>query len=243
MKRHSRRILFPRIFSARSSPRACAWRSSRVASANRTGPTSSSSPECSRLDPFVLAVMTPRRARRGEEWPPRAVGAVWLPCSFRMRTYIVPTSSTVRPGQRGARLVRRGMIASFAAGRVVLGLVSILRVQGGVERRSVRRSAGGCWRPSSLSAAPGSTSGRAPPPNSWDAITSPGHLAQGLRRRLADRLAQPEAIVASAAQWPADGRYLVLSTIPIESPRGLDRSALRQRLDAPRLTSASGRRR
>ena len=106
------------------------------------------------------------------------------------------------------------MIASFAGVGLVLGLASILLVQGVVERRFGAAVGWLMLAPVFFLCSAGIYIGRVHRLNSWDAITSPGTLLRGFADRLADPLAQPEAIVALiGAMGLLTVAYLVLYTI------------------------------
>ena len=106
------------------------------------------------------------------------------------------------------------MIASFAGVGLVLGLVSILLVQGVVERRFGAAVGWLMLAPVFFLCSAGIYIGRVHRLNSWDAVTSPGTLLRGFSDKLADPLAQPEAIVALVgAMGLLTVAYLVLYTI------------------------------
>ena len=106
------------------------------------------------------------------------------------------------------------MIASFAGVGLVLGLGSILLVQGVVERRFGAAVGWLMLAPVFFLCSAGIYIGRVHRLNSWDAITSPGTLLRGFADRLADPLAQPEAIAALiGAMGLLSVAYLVLYTI------------------------------
>ena len=176
----------------------------------------------------MLAVVLHDGARRGRGMAfLGAVGFVWL-LFLPNAPYIV--TDFVHVGRVSGVPVwyDAAMIASFAAVGLVLGLVSILLVQGVVERRFGAAVGWLMLAPVFFLCSAGIYIGRVHRLNSWDAITSPGTLLRGFADRLADPLAQPEAIVALVgAMGLLTVAYLVLYTI---SDLRLDRVRLRPRL-------------
>jgi len=164
--------------------------------------------------PFVLAVVLHDGARRGLGMAFLGpVGFGWL-LFLPNAPYIV--TDFVHVGRVSGVPVwyDAAMIASFAAVGLVLGLVSILLVQGVVERRFGAAVGWLMLAPVFFLCSAGIYIGRVHRLNSWDAITSPGTLLRGFAERLADPLAQPEAIVALAgAMGLLTVAYLVLYTI------------------------------
>ena len=164
--------------------------------------------------PFVLAVVLHDGARRG-----RGTG---LPRSRRRCVAPVPPERAVhrhrlrprRPGERGAGLVRRGddRLVRGRRARARAGLDPPRPGRGRAAVRCGRRLADAGARLLPLQRR--IYIGRVHRLNSWDAITSPGTLLRGFADRLADPLAQPEAIVALVgAMGLLTVAYLVLYTI------------------------------
>ena len=165
--------------------------------------------------PFVLAVVLHDGARRGRRagLPRSRRRLLWL-LFLPNAPYIV--TDFVHVGRVSGVPVwyDAAMIASFAAVGLVLGLVSILLVQGVVERRFGAAVGWLMLAPVFFLCSAGIYIGRVHRLNSWDAITSPGTLLRGFADRLADPLAQPEAIVALVgAMGLLAVAYLVLYTI------------------------------
>ena len=162
----------------------------------------------------MLAVVLHDGARRGRGMAfLGAVGFVWL-LFLPNAPYIV--TDFVHVGRVSGVPVwyDAAMIASFAGVGLVLGLVSILLVQGVVERRFGAAVGWLMLAPVFFLCSAGIYIGRVHRLNSWDAITSPGTLLRGFADRLADPLAQPEAIVALVgAMGLLTVAYLVLYTI------------------------------
>jgi uncharacterized membrane protein len=172
--------------------------------------------------PFVLAVVLHDGARRGRGLVfLGTVGAVWL-LFLPNAPYIVTDFVHVGRVTGGVPVwYDAAMVAAFAAVGLVLGLVSILLVQGVVERRFGAVVGWLMLAPVFFLCSAGIYIGRVHRLNSWDAITSPGTLLRGFAERLADPLAQPEALVALVgAMGLLMVAYLVVYTI---SDLGLDR--------------------
>ena len=163
--------------------------------------------------PFLLAVVIHDGARRGRGLVfLGGVGAVWL-LFLPNAPYIVTDFVHVGRVTGVPVWYDAGMIASFAAVGLVLGLVSILLVQGVVERRFGAVVGWLMLAPVLFLCSAGIYIGRVHRLNSWDAITSPGVL-RGFAERLADPFAQPEAIVALlGAMGLLTVAYLVVYTI------------------------------
>ena len=164
--------------------------------------------------PFVLAVVLHDGARRGRGLVfLGAIGAVWL-LFLPNAPYIVTDFVHVGRVTGVPVWYDAAMIASFAGVGLVLGLVSILLVQGVVERRFGAAVGWLMLAPVFFLCSAGIYIGRVHRLNSWDAITSPGTLLRGFADRLADPLAQPKAIVALiGAMGLLTVAYLVLYTI------------------------------
>jgi uncharacterized membrane protein len=164
--------------------------------------------------PFLLAVALHDADRRG--WTPAALvalGAVWL-VFLPNAPYIV--TDFVHVGEfRGAPLwYDAATTAAFAATGLVLGLASVLLVQGVVARRFGAAVGWLMLGPVFLLCSAGIYIGRIHRLNSWDVITRPERLADLAGSRLADPLGRPEVIVAIAGLTGfLTVAYLVLYTI------------------------------
>ena len=164
--------------------------------------------------PFLLAVALHDGARRGRTTAMLAsLGALWL-LFLPNGPYIVTDFVHVGRASGVPVWFDAGMIASFAAVGVVLGLGSVLLVQGVIERRFGAVAGWAALVPIFALCSLGIYLGRVSRFNSWDAVTNPGRLARTLGSHLADPLARPEALVALAG---ATGLlvvgYLVLYTV------------------------------
>jgi uncharacterized membrane protein len=164
--------------------------------------------------PFLLAVALHDGARRGRGLAfLGGVGAVWL-LFLPNAPYIVTDFVHIGRVTGVPVWYDAAMIASFAAVGLVLGLVSILLVQGVVEQRFGAAIGWLMLAPVFFLCSAGIYIGRVHRLNSWDAVTSPGRLLHGFSDRLADPLAQPEAIVALVGVMGfLVVSYLVLYTI------------------------------
>lgn len=164
--------------------------------------------------PFLLAVVLHDGARRGRGPVFLAgIGAVWL-LFLPNAPYIV--TDFVHVGRvAGVPLwYDAAMIASFAVVGLLLGLGSILLVQGVVERRFGAMVGWSMLAPVFFLCSAGIYIGRVHRLNSWDAITSPGTLLHGVADRLADPFSQPDAIVALVGAMALLAiAYLVLYTV------------------------------
>ena len=89
-----------------------------------------------------------------------------------------------------------GMTAAFAATGLVLGLGSVLLVQGVVARRVGPRAGWAMLGPVLLLCSAGVYIGRIHRLNSWDAVTRPERLLDLVGSRLADPLGRPESLAA-----------------------------------------------
>jgi uncharacterized membrane protein len=144
--------------------------------------------------PFLLALALydSERQRR-----PRAVlaalGGLWL-LFLPNAPYIV--TDFVHVGRvPGAPLwYDAGMTAAFAGTGLVLGLGSLLLVQGVVARRLGALTGWLIVGPALLLCSVGISIGRFQRLNSWDALTRPEYLAHLVGARLADPLGRPEAV-------------------------------------------------
>jgi uncharacterized membrane protein len=164
--------------------------------------------------PFLLAVALYDGARRGRSrsllW---LLGGAWL-LFLPNAPYIVTDFVHVGRVTGVPVWYDAAMIASFAVVGLVLGLVSILLVQGVVERRFGAAVGWLMLAPVFFLCSAGIYIGRVHRLNSWDAITSPGTLLHGFADRLADPFAQPEAIIALVgAMGLLAVAYLVLYTV------------------------------
>ncbi len=164
--------------------------------------------------PFLLAVVLHDGARRGRGLVfLGTVGAVWL-LFLPNAPYIVTDFVHVGRVTGAPVWYDAAMIASFAVVGLVLGLVSILLVQGVIERRFGAAIGWVMLAPVFFLCSAGIYIGRVHRFNSWDAVTSPGRLLHGVAVRLADPLAQPEAIAALVgAMGLLAVAYLVLYTV------------------------------
>lgn len=148
--------------------------------------------------PFLLALALYDSDRQRRPRALRLVlGALWL-LFLPNAPYIV--TDFVHVGHLpGAPLwYDAGMTAAFAATGVVLGLGSVLLVQGVVARRLGPLAGWAMLGPVLLLCSAGIYIGRIYRLNSWDAFTRPGHLLELAVSRLADPLARPEALIALA---------------------------------------------
>jgi uncharacterized membrane protein len=145
--------------------------------------------------PFLLAVALYDAARRDRRrsflW---LLGGAWL-LFLPNAPYIV--TDFVHVGRVSGVPVwfDAGMIASFAGVGLVLGLGSVLLVQGVIERRFGTLVGWVALAPIFLLCSAGIYIGRVRRLNSWDAITQPDSLLRAVAARLADPFARPEMIV------------------------------------------------
>jgi uncharacterized membrane protein len=164
--------------------------------------------------PFLLAVALYDGARRGRSrsllW---LLGGAWL-LFLPNAPYIV--TDFVHVGRVSGVPVwfDAGMIAAFAGVGLVLGLGSVLLVQGVIERRFGTLVGWVALAPIFLLCSAGIYIGRVRRLNSWDAITQPDSLLRAVAAHLADPLARPEAIVTLAGvTCLLVVAYLVLYTV------------------------------
>ena len=119
------------------------------------------------------------------------------------------------------------MTASFAGTGLVLGLVSVLLVQGVLARRYGSAVGWLMLPPIFLLCSTGIYLGRVHRFNSWDAVTHPQALLDTFATRLADPLPRPEAIVALLGLMGMLAvAYLVVYTISdlrLDEPRRRER--------------------
>jgi uncharacterized membrane protein len=164
--------------------------------------------------PFLLAVALHDSARRGHRAAFLAVlGGAWL-LFLPNAPYIVTDFVHVGRVSGVPIWYDAGMTASFAALGLVLGLGSVLLVQGVVERHLGAVVGWLMLVPIFGLCSAGMYIGRVHRLNSWDAITSPGSLLHAFSARLADPFARPETIVALVgAMGLLMVAYLVLYTV------------------------------
>lgn len=164
--------------------------------------------------PFGLAIAlidSDRRRRRGVFL--LLLGAAWL-LFLPNAPYIVTDFVHVGRVPGAPVWFDAGMIASFAAVGLVLGLGSIILVQGVVERRFGRLASWAVLPPVFLLCSAGIYLGRVQRLNSWDAITRPGSLIDTVAARLSDPFARPQTIVALVGTLVLLAvAYLVLYTV------------------------------
>jgi uncharacterized membrane protein len=146
--------------------------------------------------PFVLAlVLYDGDRRRASPAFLLPVAAAWL--LFLPNAPYIVTDFVHVGGVAGVPVwYDAGMIASFAATGLVLGLGSVLLVQGVLERRFGSLVGWVMLVPIFLLCSAGIYIGRVHRFNSWDAVTQPEDLLGTIGSRLADPFGRPEAIVA-----------------------------------------------
>ena len=149
--------------------------------------------------PFVLALGLYDSERQGR---PRSVlvvlGALWL-LFLPNAPYIVTDFIHVGEVPGAPLWYDAGMTAAFAGTGLVLGLGSILLVQGVVTRRLGSVIGWAMIGPVLLLCSLGVGMGRFQRLNSWDALTRPKHLLQLVGARLADPTGRPAVVVALVA--------------------------------------------
>lgn len=179
--------------------------------------------------PFMLALALydSERQRR-----PRAVmavlGVLWL-LFLPNAPYIV--TDFVHVGEvPGAPLwFDAGMTAAFAGTGLVLGLGSLLLVQGVVARRLGALRGWLMIGPVLLLCSVGISIGRFQRLNSWDVLTRPDHLARLVGARLVDPLGRPEAVVVLMALTGFLAvAYIVLYAVSSLGPERADAEVLRR---------------
>jgi uncharacterized membrane protein len=173
--------------------------------------------------PFLLALVlydAERRRRSPLVLAPLAVA--WL-LFLPNAPYIVTDFVHVGAGTSVPAWYDAGMIASFAVTGLVLGLGSVMLVQGMLERRFGGVVGWVTLVPIFLLCSAGIYIGRVHRFNSWDAVTRPGSLLDTVASRLADPLGRPETIVAMLGLMAMLAvSYLVLYTLSdlrLEEPR------------------------
>jgi len=164
--------------------------------------------------PFLLGLALYDAERRGRGLALLApLGAAWL-LFLPNAPYIVTDFIHVGLSPGVPLWYDAGMIASFAVTGLVLGLGSVLLVQGVVERRYGRILGWLMLAPIFLLCSAGIYIGRVHRLNSWDAITHPGSLLDTVVARLDDPFGRPETIVALLALMGLlTVSYLVLYTL------------------------------
>jgi uncharacterized membrane protein len=177
--------------------------------------------------PFVLALVlydSDRRRRPLTLLVPLA--AAWL-LFLPNAPYIVTDFVHVGGDTAVPTWFDAGLTASFAGTGLVLGLGSILLVQGVLERRYGAAVGWLMLPPILLLCSAGIYLGRVHRFNSWDAITRPHELLATFTSRLADPFARPEAIVALLGLMGMLAiAYLVVYTISdlrVDEPRRRER--------------------
>jgi uncharacterized membrane protein len=174
--------------------------------------------------PFLLAVALHDSDRRDR--PAAALltlGAAWL-VFLPNAPYIV--TDFIHIGTfRGAPLwYDAGMTAAFAGTGLVLGLASVLLVQGVVARRLGAPAGWAMLAPVFLLCSAGIYIGRIHRFNSWDVIARPQRLLELVASRLADPLGRPEMLVGLAGLAGfLTIAYLVLYTISDLGPEHRER--------------------
>ena len=177
--------------------------------------------------PFALALTlydSDRRRRGLEVLVPLAV--VWL-LFLPNAPYLVTDFVHIGSYQTAPAWFDAGMVASFAVTGLVLGLVSVLLVQGVLARRYGNLVGWLMLPPILLLCSAGIYLGRVHRFNSWDAVTHPGALLDTLAVRLSDPVPRPETIVALVGLMGMLAvAYLVVYTI---SDLRLDEPSRRER--------------
>ncbi len=179
--------------------------------------------------PFLLALALYDSARQRR---PRVVlillGVLWL-LFLPNAPYIV--TDFVHVGEvPGAPLwYDAGMTAAFAGTGLVLGLGSLLLVQGVVARRFGALSGWLMVLPVLLLCSVGISIGRFQRLNSWDALTRPDYLAHLVGARLADPFGRPETVVVlMGLTCFLAVAYLVLYAVSSLGPDHADEDVLRR---------------
>ncbi len=164
--------------------------------------------------PFLLAVALYDSDRRGRGIAFLALLAgAWL-LFLPNAPYIVTDFIHVGSVSGAPIWYDAAMTASFAALGLVLGLGSVLLVQGVIERHFGRIVGWVMLAPIFLLCSAGIYLGRVHRFNSWDAITRPSSLLNTIGTRLADPLARPDAIITLIGTMGLLAvAYLVLYTV------------------------------
>ena len=146
--------------------------------------------------PFVLALALYDWDRKRRPAPfLLALAALWL-LFLPNAPYIVTDFIHVGEVPGAPLWYDAAMTAAFAGTGLVLGLGSLLLVQGVVARHSGRLVGWLMIGPVLALCSAGIVIGRFQRLNSWDAVTDPGRLLGIVATRLADPLGRPETIVA-----------------------------------------------
>jgi len=177
--------------------------------------------------PFVLALSlydSDRRRRGLTVVVPLAVA--WL-LFLPNAPYIVTDFIHIGSPQAAPTWFDAGMVASFAVTGLVLGLASVLLVQGVLARRYGSAVGWLTLAPIFLLCSAGIYLGRVHRFNSWDALAHPGALFDTFAVRLADPVPRPETVVALVGlMGMLVVAYLVLYTISdlrLDEPRRRER--------------------
>jgi uncharacterized membrane protein len=177
--------------------------------------------------PLALALTlydSDRRGRRLTVLVP--VAAAWL-LFLPNAPYLVTDFVHVGSDDAAPTWFDAGMVASFAVTGLVLGLVSVLLVQGVLARRYGSAVGWLTLPPIFLLCSAGIYLGRVHRFNSWDALTRPGALLDTFAARLAGPLPRPETIVALVGLMGMLAvAYLVVYTISdlrLDEPRRRER--------------------
>lgn len=146
--------------------------------------------------PFLLAVALHDSDRRSRTPAVLlALGAAWL-VFLPNAPYIVTDFVHIGKVQGAPLWYDAGMTAAFAGTGLVLGLASVLLVQGVVARRFGAVAGWAMLGPIFLLCSAGIYIGRIHRLNSWDVITRPQQLVDLVGSRLADPFGRPEVIFA-----------------------------------------------
>jgi len=177
--------------------------------------------------PFVLALALYDGDRRGRRLAVLApLAAAWL-LFLPNAPYIVTDFVHVGLDAGVPIWFDATMTASFAGTGLVLGLVSVLLVQGVLERRYGAAVGWLMLPPIFLLCSTGIYLGRVHRFNSWDAVTHPHALLHTVATRLSDPFARPDAIVALlGVMGMLAVAYLVVYTISdlrLDEPRRPER--------------------
>jgi uncharacterized membrane protein len=180
--------------------------------------------------PFLLALVLYDSDRHRRPWPFLALVAVlWL--LFLPNAPYIVTDFVHIGAIAGAPLwFDAGMTAAFAGTGLVLGLGSLLLVQGVVARRFGAVAGWLMIGPALALCSAGIVLGRVHRLNSWDALTSPGDLLHLVAARLADPVGRPESVVVLGGLTGCLATaYLVLYTLSSLGPERDDEPRARAR--------------